>query len=118
MKTYELAIRQKIVDFILAGGLKTQAAVRFGVSRSTVYRCIAANAAGNLAPKPRAGTARKIDPEKLKLELEKNPDATLTDLAAIFNVHFVTVWHCMQKMGVKLKRAHPDRKKDMARRAG
>ena len=109
MKTYELAIRQKIVDFILGGGLKTQAAARFGVSRSTVYRCITANATGNLAPKPRAGTMRKIDPEKLRKELEKNPDATLTDLAEIFNVHFVTIWHCMQKMGIKLKRAHPVR---------
>jgi len=111
MKTYELSIRKKIVDFILAGGLKTQAAERFGVSRSTVYRCIAANATGNLAPKPRAGTMRKIDPEKLREELEKNPDSTLTDLAAVFNVHFVTIWHCMQKMGIKLKRAHPVRMK-------
>ena len=111
MKTYELEMRKKIVDFVLGGGLKTKAAERFGVSRSTVYRCIAANATGNLAPKPRAGTTRKIDHDRLRQELEKNPDATLTDLAAIFNVHFVTVWHCMQKIGIKLKRAHPVRAK-------
>jgi len=111
MKTYELEIREKIVNFVLSGGAKIKAAQRFGVSRSTVYRCLAAHATGNLAPKPRAGTARKIDPDRLRRELKDNPDLTLTEIAKIFNVHFVTVWHCMQRMGLKLKRSHSDRDK-------
>jgi len=111
MKIYELETREKIVNYVLEGGSKTGAATRFGVSRSTVYRCLSAYASGNLAPKPRAGTPRKIDREKLLLEIERNPDATLADLAEIFNVNLVSIWHCLQKMNKKLKRAHSARSK-------
>ena len=106
MKTCDLETRRKIVEFILAGGLKTQAVEKFGVSRSTVYRCMKANTSGNLAPKPRAGTKREIDPAKLETEFRKHPGATLSYFAEIFGVHTVTIWHCLQKSGLRLKRSH------------
>jgi len=109
VKQYELKIRQAVVDFINNGGSKIDAARRFNLSRSTVYRCIAADGKGTLEPKKRIGVGRKIDPDVLRKVLEENPDATLSDLSKIFNAHFVTVWHCLEKMGVKLKRAHMER---------
>ena len=106
MRQYELKIRKSVIDFINNGGSKIDAARRFNVSRSTVYRCLAADATGMLEPRKRIGAGRKIDPEILRKVLEENPNATLGELAKIFDAHFVTVWHCMKKLGVKLKRAH------------
>jgi len=110
MKTHELKVRRKIVDFVLKGNSKTKAADKFGVSRCTIYRYLRADEAGDLAPKNKSGAARKVDPDKLKAELKRSPDATLADLAKTFNVHFVTIWHCMKRMGLKVKRAHSVRK--------
>ena len=59
MKAYTLDLRERIVEFVRSGGAKTEAAARFGVSRKTVYRYLAADDSGKLAPKTSWGSRRK-----------------------------------------------------------
>ena len=51
MKAYTIDLRERIVEFVKDVGAKTEAALRFKVSRKTVYRYLEAAAAGRLTPK-------------------------------------------------------------------
>ena len=105
MKAYNIEIREQIIDYIRQGNAMTDAAEQFNVSRSTVYRCVNAHANGDLAPK-KARFKRKLDPELLRAEVAKRPDATLAELGETFGVHLVTVWYAMKKLNIRSKRAH------------
>jgi len=104
MKAYTVDLRRRIVDFVNAGGAKTEAAVRFRVSRKTVYRYLAADAAGSLAPKAGWGGWRKLDPGRVRREVARRPDATLAELAGVLGVHFTAVRYRLRKLGVTLKK--------------
>ena len=104
MKAYTVDLRRRIVDFVNAGGAKTAAAARFRVSRKTVYRYLAADAAGSLAPKAGWGGWRKLDPADARREAGRRKDATLAELAGALGVHFTTVRYRLRKLGVTLKK--------------
>jgi transposase len=80
MKAYALDLRERVVKFINNGGSKAEAARRFDLGRRTVYRYLAAVAAGTLAPKASWGHWRKLDPQKLQVHVKQHPDATLKEL--------------------------------------
>ena len=63
MKAYALDLRERVVKFIKLGGSKAEAARRFELGRSTVYRYLDAVQAGTLAPKASWGHWRKLDPQ-------------------------------------------------------
>src|ERR1039457_3644941 len=84
MKAYTLDLRERVIQFVQAGGSKAEAARRFAVGRRTVYRYLAAATAGTLAPKTTWGTWRKLDPQKLQAHVRQQPDATLQELATVF----------------------------------
>jgi Transposase and inactivated derivatives len=104
MKAYTLDLRERIVEFVRSGGAKTEAAARFRVSRKTVYRYLAADGAGSLAPKASWGGWRKLDPEAVRREVGRNGDATLGELAGALGVHLTTVHYRLRKMKVTLKK--------------
>jgi putative transposase len=104
MKAYTLDLRERIVHFVQAGGAKTEAARRYNVSRKTVYRYLEAAAANTLAPKQSWGSWRKLDPEKVRHEVQRHADATLSELANVFDVHLMGVWHCLKKLKITLKK--------------
>ena len=58
MKAYALDLRERVVKFIHDGGSKVEAAQRFDLSRSTVYRYLDAAQTGTLAPKKSWGRWR------------------------------------------------------------
>jgi transposase len=51
MKAYALDFRERVVKFIQGGGSKAEAARRFALARSSVYRYLSAAQKGTLAPK-------------------------------------------------------------------
>ncbi len=99
-------LRERVVKFLLAGGSKAEAARRFGVGRRTVYRYLAAATAGALAPKTSWGKWRKLDPQKLSAHVKAHPDATLQELATVFNVSHNAVWVRLGQLGLTLKKTH------------
>ena len=106
MKAYALDLRERVVKFIQGGGSKTEAARRFDLARSSVYRYLAAANKGALAPKRSWGHWRKLDPEKLQAHVKKHPDATLKEIQKVFGVSHHAVWVRLGQLGFTLKKTH------------
>jgi transposase len=106
MKAYALDLRERVVEFLQAGGSKVEAARRFDLGRRTVYRYLAAAQAGTLAPKTSWGKWRKLDPQKLSAHVKKQPDATLKEIATALAVSHNAVWVRLGKLGFTLKKTH------------
>ncbi len=84
MKAYGMDLRQRVIQWIGKGASKAEVARRFELGQRTVYRYAAAARQGKLEPQRKSRAWRKIDPEKLRAEVKKRPDATLKELQAIF----------------------------------
>ena len=106
MKAYALDLRERVVNFIKSGGSKAEAARRFDLARSSVYRYLAAAQTGALAPKTSWGHWRKLDPQKLQVHVKKHPDATLKELQEVFGVSHHAVWVRLRQIGFTLKKTH------------
>jgi transposase len=83
MNAYSEDLRKKIVEALMRGMSKTEAARSFGVSRSSVKRYAAMAREGQpLAPKKRPGSKPKLEEGAKKLlesDLEQRPSATLPE---------------------------------------
>ena len=106
MKAYALDLRERVVKFLQRGGSKAEAARRFDLARSSVYRYLDAAQAGTLAPKESWGHWRKLDPKKLKARVAKHPDATLKELQNVFGVSHHAIWVRLRQLGFTLKKTH------------
>jgi transposase len=106
MKAYALDLRERVVKFIQGGGTKAEAARRFDLARSSVYRYLAAAKTGALTPKTSWGTWRKLDPKKLQAHVKRHPDATLKELQTVFGVSHHAVWVRLGQLGFTLKKTH------------
>jgi transposase len=106
MKAYALDLREGVVKFIQGGGSKAEAARRFDLARSSVYRYLIAANKGALAPKKSWGHWRKLDPAKLQAHVKKHPDATLKELQTAFGVSPHAVWVRLRQIGFTLKKTH------------
>ena len=106
MKAYALDLRERVVKFSQSGGSKAEAARRFELGRSTVYRYRAAVQTGTLAPKTSWGHWRKLDPQKLQIHVKQHPDATLKELQKVFSVSHHAIWVRLGQLGFTLKKTH------------
>src|SRR5271165_3564327 len=106
MKAYALDLRERVVKFIQGGGSKAEAARRFDLARSSVYRYLVAAQKGALTPKKSWGHWRKLDPEKLRAHVKKHPDATLKEIQQVFGVSHHAVWVRLGQLGFTLKKTH------------
>ncbi len=106
MKAYALDLRERVVKFIQGGGSKVEAARRFELARSSVYRYLTAAQKGALTPKTSWGHWRKLDPQKLRAHVKKHPDATLKEIQKVFGVSHHAVWVRLGQLGFTLKKTH------------
>ncbi|MGA2871826.1 MAG: IS630 transposase-related protein [Verrucomicrobiota bacterium] len=106
MKAYALDLRERVVEFLQAGGSKPEAQQRFKVGRSTVYRYLEAAQTNTLAPKTSWGSWRKLDPDQLREHVKKHPDATLKELQTALGVSHNAVWVRLRQLGFTLKKTH------------
>jgi len=106
MKAYALDLRERVVKFIQGGGSKAEAARRFDLARSSVYRYLTAAQQGALPPKTSWGKWRKLDPQKLQAHVKKHPDATLKEIQKVFGVSHHAVWVRLRQLGFTLKKTH------------
>ena len=104
MKAYPVELREKVVDFVKKGGKKVDAAEHFGIGRQTVYRYLAAERAGSLAPKPRPGRKKTFSDERLRQEVKARPSATLKGHAKALGVSDVAVWRRLRQLDITLKK--------------
>ncbi len=106
MKAYALDLRERVVKFIQGGGSKAEAARRFDLARSSVYRYLVAAQKGALTPKKSWGHWRKLDPQKLQAHVKGHPDATLKELQTVFGVSHHAIWVRLGQLGFTLKKTH------------
>lgn len=93
-------LRVGVVDYVLSGGSKAEAARRFRVSRMTVYNWLNRD---NLSPKQHGPRSRKIDKDALCRYIDANPDCLLREMADHFGVAMSSLSRCLAKMGFSKK---------------
>jgi transposase-like protein len=84
--SYDADFRLSAIEYWSRGHSKSATAAAFKVSASTLQKWkIQYVKNGSLESKKRRDTWRKIDPERLRLYLRKNPDAFLKEVAGEFD---------------------------------
>ncbi|MEG3641657.1 IS630 transposase-related protein [Magnetococcus sp. PR-3] len=98
--SYDIELRQRVIDFIDAGGSKADAAVLFQISRATIYNWLKRP---SLEPSQRRSQGHKLDKAELAAHVKACPDALQRERAAHFGVHKATISAALKKMGIRKK---------------
>lgn len=107
--SYSQDLRSRVLEYVLSGGSKAEAARIYSVSKRTVFYWISRASKGIIDRKPGPVKNRKVYESKLKDLLFLKPDAKHSELSRHFNVHPTTI-------GKALKRLNITRKKNMVLR--
>lgn len=100
---YSSDLRKRVLDFIQAGGSKTEAAQRFNVGRTTIYKWLnAPNPFAYQRPGPRG--PRSIDYDALKQHIADFPDQTLKERAVHFGVSTFCIGYSLKRLGYTRKK--------------
>ena len=100
---YSTDLRKRVLGFIETGGKKAEAARRFSVNRSTIYRWLAAK-----DPTTRQKTGPKkmrcLDEAALKKHVADFPDLTQNERASHFGVSEASIGYGLRKLGITRKK--------------
>ena len=104
-QAYNAKIREKVIDFIKAGNTRQKASETFNVSYNTVHLWWKRYEETGVATAPprQPREHRKIDPEVLRAYLEANRNATLKELAALFDCAEGSISRTIKHYGIKRK---------------
>ena len=105
--TYSTDLRKCVLDFIQTGGKKAEAARRFSVNRSTIYRWLAAQDPFS-TEKPGPKNMRVLDEVALKKHVADFPDLTQNERASHFGVSESSIAYGLRKLGITRKKKHSD----------
>ncbi len=107
-------LRVRVVEAVLAGSSRRQAAARFGVSVSSAIRWVQSwHECGDVCAKPQGGDRRsgRIEAQAgfLLGQVERTPDVTLGELQAMLGERGVavgigTVWRFFERHGISFKK--------------
>ena len=104
---YSTDLRKRVLDFIHTGGKKAEAARRFSVDRSTIYRWLRAqNPLATKKPGPKH--MRCLDEMALKKHVADFPDLTQNERATHFGVSVSSIGYGLRKLGITRKKKHSD----------
>lgn len=107
-RAYSLDLRQKVVEFVLRGESKEEAARVFNIGIDSVYRWLRLyNKTGNLKPKKRVFLPKKVNIESLRAYVAKNPDHTLTEIGVALALGAQTVWKYLKRLKITRKKKRP-----------
>jgi transposase len=100
---YSSDLKRRVLDFVAAGGGKSEAARRFSVARSTVFVWLD-EPAEHVPGKPGPKTGHKIDRHKLRQAVREQPDLMLKELAQRFDASINGISRSLMAMGIKRKK--------------
>jgi transposase len=96
-------LRRRVVKYVRQGGNRNEAARIFGVSRWCVFNW--QKRGDDLASgKPGPKDAVRLSREKLRVALQKKPDAMLKELAKELGVSTSCIWYNLQQMKISRKK--------------
>ena len=106
---YNIDFRKCVIENIESGMTWDKAISTFSISRDTLRRWLTLHKEkGSLKDSPRkAYKVRKIDSQALITILEKTPDATLGELAELFNCWHHAIHRRLKKLGITRKKNNP-----------
>ena len=102
--TYSTDGRKRVLDFIETGGEKAEAARRFSLNRSTIYRGLAAE--DPFSPKKNRDPKkmRVLDEAAVKKHVADFPDLTQNERALHFGVSESSIAYGLRKLGITRKK--------------
>jgi putative transposase len=106
---HSLDLRERVINYVLAGNQITAASQLFRVGRKTIYNWLALlKKTGDLKPKqPIRNDGYKIDHKIVSEYFKKTPDATLQEVANSFSTHVSAIWYICKKQKItRKKRLH------------
>ncbi|BFM38218.1 putative transposase [ISY508b: 1877114 - 1878081] [Synechocystis sp. LKSZ1] len=112
---YSLDLRQKVINFIEAGGSITKASRIFQVGKSSIYRWLDRE---ELAPTKVEHRKRKVDIKELEEDVKKNPDTPLKERAQKFGVTSASLCYRFKKMKITQKKTTSLSRKKSRRKSG
>ena len=103
-RAYSLDLRKKVINFILQGGTKREAARIFDIGEDSVYRWIRRYNAGDLKPKKRIFQPMKVNIDKLRAYVEQHTDHTLTEIGTALCLGRQTVCNYLNRLKITRKK--------------
>ena len=115
---YSADLRERVVAYVVGGGKKGEACRIFQIGHDTLYRWLRQyRETGRVAPRKRGKyTAWKLDEAALQQHLQTHADASVKELAAVFEVSHVAIWKAGRRLGISRKKTLRYRERDDAAR--
>lgn len=111
-------LRNRVLEYIEAGGLIKSACKVFKVSRSSIQRWrILREETGDVTPPSRERTPYKLDDTRLREFVSAHPDAHLDEMAEAFNVTSSGVWRALKRLNITRKKSRPSTSREMKQHA-
>ena len=103
--SYEKKFRQRVLEYLGTGHTQQATAKTFGVGTATVkeWKKRVENGEG-LDIRIRQRQAKKIDPERLRVYVLKNPDAYLSEIASEFGCVSSAIHKALKKLKMTRKK--------------
>jgi len=105
--SYDIKYRHRAISYWNDGHTKKETAAVFKVGTTTLQTWKSQlKETGELSPKKRKETWRKIDPDKLRKYVEENPDAYQHEMAAAFGVRLFAIQKALKRLKITRKKNH------------
>lgn len=103
--SYSNDLRKKVIDFIDKGKGVTEAAITFGITRTTIYKWLRIKRfTGSLSDTPPKRGWKKIDPARLIAFVKDHPDCTLAEYAKHFKTSTVSICRTLKRLKITRKK--------------
>ena len=114
--TYSLDLRKKALDYLDKVGNRQKVTEAFTISLRTLERWIRRKRENCLSPKQRRPSPSKIDDQKLRLFIQKHPDAYLREIAKQFGATLQAVFYACKRLKISLKKRPHTTKRGMSKK--
>ena len=105
LMAYDIKFRKTVLNYIDKGHTIREAARIFEVDAKTItaWRKLHRET-GQLQDRPRETWHKKIDPVKLEVYFEENPDSYLSEAAEVFNCSVNAIFKARKRLGITRKK--------------
>ena len=115
--TYSLDLRNKVLKYIQNGKTWSSASQTFDVAIRTVANWVKRKKQNKLPPEARPTGSYKIDENRLKDFIAKNPDAYLREIAEEFKTTIPAIFYACERSKITLKKRRHTTKKETKKRS-
>ena len=104
-KCYSIHLRKKVILNIKKGLSFSEISTQFQIDYMTVKKWLKMYTKGSLQdPKPKPRKPKKLNPNDLKIFVDKNPDLTIKQIADHFKVYPQAVFYRLGKLNYTYKK--------------